>query len=206
VSKVTYHCYVIVVAQHPAHSPDPGVWNPQAGILLAKAHQPPVLRLIGIMSDVESISGFDASITGNFSLVSLIHKQAKQISATWSQSEMSFGIDRSITMVKYDWGDTEILIMLKWLRRRSQLCLPYRCSCLNTALGRKSKNKPANSWVFVGEGGGGETSLGRRVFVVFDGLVSVRNNSALRIGSGSWKFSMIDRVAVGLFHSQGCCG
>jgi hypothetical protein len=71
---------------------------------------------------------------------------------------------------------------------------------LNTALGRESKNKPANSWVFVVEGGGGgETSLGRRVFVAFDGLVSVRNNSALRTGSGSWKFSMlIDRVAVGL--------
>jgi hypothetical protein len=65
------------------------------------------------MSDAESISGLDALITVNFSLVSLIQKQAKHVSATWSQSEMSFGIDRSITMVKYDWGDTEILIMLK---------------------------------------------------------------------------------------------
>jgi hypothetical protein len=71
---------------------------------------------------------------------------------------------------------------------------------LNIALERKSKNKPANSWVFVVEGGG-ETSFGRRVFVVFDGPASVRNNSALGIGSGSsWKFSMLfDRVAVGLF-------
>jgi hypothetical protein len=65
------------------------------------------------MSDAESISGLDALITVNFSLVSLTQKQAKHVSATWSQSEMSFGIDRSITMVKYDWGDTEILIMLK---------------------------------------------------------------------------------------------
>jgi hypothetical protein len=111
----------MVAAQHltPAHAPDPEVWNPQASLLLKKAHQPQVFRatrwprLIGLMSDIESLPGLDGSITVNFGFVSLIQKQAKQASATWSQSEMSFGIDRSITMVKYDWGDTKILIMLK---------------------------------------------------------------------------------------------
>lgn len=103
---------------------------------------------------------------------------------------MSFGIDGQspwLSMI----GATRISHHVEVVAKGESIFLTLPVLCLGNALERKSKSQTANSGIFVVEGEGEETSFGRRVFVAFDGLESVRNNSALGIGVGRGNFRVL---------------